>query len=166
MMLEEILSWVALLNVKKALTAQSVSNLILLMYCAQYLLCKEARFLWAFLFCEVFGLSVLSRGLSASEFYSVYAFAYVLMYFYCSYVVKSNIKILSCCAIMVAFELTMVTDAILFPDIPTAIWHSYAIIVLLIHCLLFLSGTDFRKATNTIRDFMLFMRNTYNNAFI
>lgn len=164
-MLEELLSWVALLNVKKAVTAQSVSSFVLLMYCLQYALTREARFLWAFLFCEAFGLTAFSAELSDAEFYAGYAFIYMFLYLYC-YAIKSNVKILTCCVIMVLFEIAMIRDAILYPNTYTFVWNNYASIILLIHCLLILQGTDLRKAGDTLRRVMLFLRHRYNTSFI
>ncbi len=164
-MLEEVLSWVALLNVKKAVTAQGVSSFVLLMYCLQYALTREARYLWAFLFCETFGLTTFSAELSDPEFYAGYAFIYMVLYLYC-YAIKSNVKILTCCVIMVLFEIAMIRDAILYPNTYTFVWNNYASIILLIHCLFILQGTDLRKAGDTLRRVMLFLRHRYNTSFI
>ena len=164
-MIEELLSWVALVNVKRVVTAQSASSFILLMYCAQYLLTREARYLWAFLFCEVYHLTSFSHYLSDAEFYAGYAFIYMVLYLYC-YAIKSNVKILTCCVIMVLFEIAMIRDAILYPNTYTFVWNNYASIILLIHCLFILQGTDLRKAGDTLRRVMLFLRHRYNTSFI
>ena len=63
-------------------------------------------------------------------------------------------------------ELIMIIDAILYPDIYTFAWKNYAVIVLSIHLLFFLCGTNFRRAFAAIRSFMHVVRDRYNFALI
>lgn len=163
-MIEEVLSWVALISAKKILTATTTSNLILFMYCFQYYSNRKARFLCAFLICEAFSFLPFAEQYTNAEYYAILMMIYFYLLTFC-YAIRDNTKILAC-VIMTLFEFYMIFDAILYPNVYTFAWNWYADIILAIHTLLFLSATNFRTAYRNISDTLLHVRDAYNHAFV
>ncbi len=164
-MIEEVLSWVVQLNLKRVVVAQNVSNIILLMYFVQFLTTKRADYMFAFFLCEIGALT----GFVSTEYPpEIFAF-YMMIYCYLSvvcYARKDGLKLIICCVIMALFELYMIFDAVLYPNVYTFAWDWYADIVLGLHFLFFLSATDFRKALRGISNTLLYVRNAYNHASV
>jgi hypothetical protein len=145
--------------------AQNVSNIILLMYCVQFFTTKKVNYLFAFLLCEIAGLTGFIDPSYPSEVFAFYMMVYCYLSVIC-YASRDGLKIIICCVIMALFEFYMIFDAVLYPNTYTFAWTWYADIVLGIHFLLFLSATDFRKAFTSISRALLYVRNAYNHAFV
>lgn len=164
-MIEELLLWVAQLNLERAVTAKNVSNLILLMYCVQYLSNKRAHYLCAFLLCEVGALTGFTDPAYPVEFFAFYTMVYCYLFVICL-ASKDTLKIIICCVIMILFQTVMIKDAILYPNTNTFVYDNYASIVLFIHGLIFLCGTNFKSSVAFIHNITVRVRNSYIFEFI
>lgn len=163
-MIEELLQWVVLASAKKE-TALVKSNLLLIMYCLSYLTNSKGRYLAVFILCELVGASSFFDWLDNVNFYCFLCLIYIALYYEC-HKNKDRLLVLIACATMALFELSMSYDAIIYPNTETAIWHSYATIVFLIHCAIILSTTNFSRIRLAFLSTVRYVCDRYNFAFI
>jgi hypothetical protein len=127
----ELLQWVQA-NDQKMVTSQSLSNLLLLLYCFTYIKSRKGFYIGAFLFIEFMGSSFLLATYSNIIFYLVYAAAYATCYWY-EVKIGEDIKIVLAYGIMVLFQSMMVMDAYFYPDVITSIYKAYEFVIVGIH---------------------------------
>ena len=117
---------------QKMVTSQSLSNLLLLLYCLTYIKNRKGFYIGAFLFIEFMGSSFLLATYSNIIFYLAYAAAYATCYWY-EVKISKNIKIILAYGIMVLFQSMMVMDAYFYPDVITSIYKAYEFVIVAIH---------------------------------
>lgn len=163
-MIEEVLSWVIHLS-EKRVTATITTNLVFVLYSLSFLTHFKGRYIATFLLCTVFGTSFISDYFSSVNYYCFLGMCYMALYHEC-HKKNDNLLILLGCVTMALFESVMSFDAILYPNTQTVIWNNYASIILLIHCAIIFSSTDFRKIGHFILSIKRFFADHYNLAFI
>ncbi len=163
-MIEELLQWVIQASVKRV-TATTTSSFILVFYLLSYLTHFKGRYLVTFILCVSFGTSFVSDYFTSVNYYCFLAMAYIALYYEC-HKNKDRLLVLIACATMALFELSMSYDAIIYPNTATAIWHSYANIVFLIHCAIILSTTNFSRIRLDFLSTVRYVCDRYNFAFI
>ena len=141
------------------------SNIVFILYIALTLKIRNSCFLAAFLFIEVLSYFVLPNDVGQINLFSFYIFLYVVCYWISVYC-KLNLNSLRACAIMVALQLVMLTDAILYPDIETFLYSYYEYFFVSIH-LYFISTLDkwalsWSGMVNGISSFFNRVRYNYN----
>tara|TARA_R110002096_G_scaffold66306_1_gene161366 strand:- start:23952 stop:24524 length:573 start_codon:yes stop_codon:yes gene_type:complete len=154
-MIEEFLAWEQLNQLNQlnqvSQTSQlelnqsvNLSLILIGLYFVSYLTTKKGFYIGAFLFIELYGLSMSNIGLSAIGCFVGYASLYCICYKVCFEVIK-NIKVTLFYGIMILFQTAMAGDAYFYPNTQTLIYVSYEYVVFVIHLCVIVSVANFRR---------------------
>lgn len=139
------------LSGKRVVEAQNLSNLVFVLYLIPLIMNRKCAYIGAFLLCEFIGYSSVLDNQDDFVFYV--SFSALFSIFYWSEVFfGKNIKIALAYGIMVLFQVTMVLDAIFYPEIETSIYAAYEYIVVAIHIYIIIVLTDFKKLRAALGD--------------
>jgi hypothetical protein len=121
--------------------AQSLSNLLILLYAITYILTKKGCYFAVFLFDEsITNLSIVDN-LSEPNYYLMVSFIYCLLYWNIERK-NTRLKTIVACGIIVLFNAGMGLDAAVNSEVETIIYQAYIYVVVLLH--LYLISTLFR----------------------
>lgn len=163
-----LLEWVQV-NAKNLEAAQSVSNILIVLYAISYIFNRKATFLVAFLLVETYGNASLFSALTDFYYYLGYAFIYSLVYWF---VLKKYqmVKTMLGYGILVLFQGAMSLDALYFPLDETYIYTHYASFIVLIHLYIIATLINWRllraRMGESIDALGCWVGNNYNLSFI
>jgi hypothetical protein len=149
-MIESIVSWLlheSALN--QSLAAKSASNLIVICYFIAYLLNRKAIFIIVFFITELVSYSVIGDLLTNEMYYLVFAGVYSGLYHY-TVNVKSNIKTVIACGIIVIFNTIAAGDAYFYPQIETVFYKSYEFLAVGVHLYLISTVVNWKILRRTM----------------
>ena len=149
-MIQELLSWLQLLNQSEILAAKNASNLVLLGYILSFK--RSWRFAMAFLFCMIATdtnflgyFDTLSPALYGFSFYVTICFVWcVTVKSQINHTQNKSLAVWS--SIMISFLLLMAWDSVANAETETYIHSNYEVIIVCIHFCIILSLYNIRAS--------------------
>ena len=156
----------------KALAAENVSNILIILYAISYMLNRKAVFITAFLLIEILGLlspvDYITGCSTDCLTYWPYYFMCAIGYSFCYWIVFNQTRSLKKCSgyvMLVLLELTITYNEWARPTVETFLYSHYEHIVMAIHIYIIITVIEWGRTIDATNDIFNSIGSIFSSSY-